>query len=340
MPRLRSRKKVPPLEPPQSTGVRELALEAPQHWSAAPRAEIVLTPDDGGSAQPARIAPDLTYEFSLSGLETTVIEKLAEAVPRPPILVEPVRPAPEAPPSGVMLAVASVARPAGPTPLPRQTADPLDPEADTRLDQLRPYLVETVLPLEGSGGEVLQMLRPHQLEAFQALLAQESLLLADDLGTGKTTTACLAILALFQRGQARRVLLVCPDSHRREWAAALADWCPGLLVTAVHGDRAQRALDWSSPAHVLLADYEALAGDMERGLIDATRMDLDLIVLDSVLGARRLKASPAEPASRLRPRRRWALAGALPEEREDWLTIFRFLTPGLANVGAGTTASE
>jgi len=320
--------------------VRDLSLQFPLHWSAAPRSEILLEPQDEGVANTVRIAPGVTYEFSLGGLESIGIEKLAEAIEKPPILVEAARPTAEAPPAGILLAVSPVARPDGPTPLPRQSADPLHPDADTRLDRLRPYLIETVLPFEGSGGGVLQVLRPHQLEAFQALLAQESLLLADDLGTGKTVTACLAILALFQRGQAKRVMVVCPDSQRREWAAALTDWCPGLLVTAVHGSRAQRALDWASPAHLLLADYATLAGDLERDLIDAARMDMDLVVLDSVLGARRLKANPAEPASRLRPRRRWALAGALPEEREDWLSVFRFLTPGLANVGAGTSAAE
>jgi len=320
--------------------VRDLALELPLHWSAAPRSEIQLGPEDAGAARAVRIPPGVTYEFSLGGLASTGIEKLAEAIAKPPILVEAARPTAEAAPAGIVLAVSPVARPDGPTPLPRQSADPLNPDADTRLDRLRPYLIETVLPFEGSGGGVLQVLRPHQLEAFQALLAQESLLLADDLGTGKTVTACLAILALFQRGQAKRMMVVCPDSQRREWAAALADWCPGLLVTAVHGSRSQRALDWASPAHVLLADYETLAADLERDLIDAARMDIDLVVLDSVLGARRLMANPAEPAIRLRPRRRWALAGALPEEREDWLAVFRFLTPGLANVGAGTSASE
>lgn len=340
MPGPRSRKKVPPLEPPPLTGVRDLILEQPLHWPAAPRTEILLAPEDEGAAHAVRIPPEVTYEFSLGGLEAIPIEKLAGAVPRPPILLEAVRPTAESAPEGIVMTASPVSRPDGPPPLPRQSADPLHPDADTRLDRLRPYLVETVLPLEGSGGEVLQVLRPHQLEAFQALLAQESLLLADDLGTGKTVTVCLAILALFQRGQARRVLVVCPDSQRREWAAALADWCPGLLVTAVHGERAQRALDWASPAHVLLADYEALAGDLERNLIDTARMDLDLVILDSVLGARRLKANPAEPAARLRPRRRWALAGALPEEREDWLAVFQFLTPGLANVGAGTSAAE
>ena len=340
MPGPRSRKKAPPLDPPQLTGVRDLVLPPVLHWPATPRSEIHLAPDDAGLVPASRIPPGMPYEFSLGGLETTTIEKLAEGIGRPPILLEAVRPTPEAPPSGILLRVSPVARPEGPTPLPRQSADPLHPDADTRMDRLRPYLVETVLPLEGSGGEVLQVLRPHQLEAFQALLSQESLLLADDLGTGKTVTACLAILALFQRGQARRVLVVCPDSQRREWAAALSDWCPGLLVTAVHGDRAQRALDWASPAHVLLAAYETIAADLERGLIDTARIDLDLIVLDSVLGARRLRANPAEPAARLRPRRRWALAGALPDEREDWLAVFRFLTPGLANVGAGTSTSE
>jgi hypothetical protein len=105
----RSRKKAPPLEPPQLTGVRDLILQPPLHWPAAPRAEIQLGPSDEGAGLVVRIPPGVPYEFSLGGLESTGIEKLAEAIPKPPILVEPVQPTAEALPSGVVLAVSPVA---------------------------------------------------------------------------------------------------------------------------------------------------------------------------------------------------------------------------------------
>ena len=332
--RLSTGKSVTPLEPPPLTRVRDLEIEPPDHWPLAARSEIVLQAGPDASRAELQLGDGLTYEFRVGGLTPPPIELLAEAVPHPQIIVEPVRPDPALPPLGLQVEPTMVIRPPGPTPLPRQTVDPLaGDQPRNSLDLLRPFLVEAVLPVEGSGGGILQVLRPHQLEAFQALLSQEALLLADDLGTGKTVAACLAMLALFQRGQAERVLVVCPDSQRRDWAAALADWCPGLLVTAVHGERTQRAMDWASSAHVMLANYETFAADLDRGLISGGGLDFDLVILDAALGIRRLGARPAEAAERLRPRRRWALAGALPEEREDWLAIFRFLTPGVANLG-------
>jgi superfamily II DNA or RNA helicase len=61
---------------------------------------------------------------------------------------------------------------------------------------------------------------PYQLEPTLALLhgLGSRLLIADDVGLGKTMEAVLAVAELRQRGVVRRALVVCPAGLREQWA--------------------------------------------------------------------------------------------------------------------------
>ncbi len=163
-------------------------------------------------------------------------------------------------------------------------------------------------------------LRPYQIEAVHQLHSHEGFLLADDPGTGKTVTACAALQVLFQSRQVRRTLIICLEGGARHWATHLSTWAPGLAVTAVHGD-------WQSPADVFLVDYDSLAADLDAGRLTPETATFDLIVLDDVHALQRRAGQPQPMLDRLTAKRRWALAGALPREAGEWLTIFGFLTP-------------
>jgi superfamily II DNA or RNA helicase len=66
-------------------------------------------------------------------------------------------------------------------------------------------------------------LRPWQLEPARAAIAGASrLLLADDVGLGKTIQAGLILAELTVRGLAQRVLVLTPASLRAQWAAELS----------------------------------------------------------------------------------------------------------------------
>jgi superfamily II DNA or RNA helicase len=79
-------------------------------------------------------------------------------------------------------------------------------------------------------------LMPHQLEPALAILAGAGvrLLLADDVGLGKTIQAGLAIAELRARGAADRVLIVTPAGLREQWTRELADKF-GIDALAVDG---------------------------------------------------------------------------------------------------------
>src|SRR6185503_13968298 len=68
-------------------------------------------------------------------------------------------------------------------------------------------------------------LLPHQLEPALALVRGlgSRVLLADDVGLGKTIQAGLAIAELRHGGAAERTLVLTPAGLREQWAAELAD---------------------------------------------------------------------------------------------------------------------
>ena len=68
-------------------------------------------------------------------------------------------------------------------------------------------------------------LNPHQIEAALFALRnplQEVVLLADEVGLGKTIEAALVICQYWAERR-RRLLVVCPASLRKQWAQELHD---------------------------------------------------------------------------------------------------------------------
>ena len=117
--------------------------------------------------------------------------------------------------------------------LPFEDLEPLEPQRHPRVVSLRRWrrVCRSVLTGHGSAGSLraagrAQMdLLPHQLEPALALLrgAGTRLLLADDVGLGKTIQAGLAIAELSHSGAAERVLVLTPAGLREQWAAELTE---------------------------------------------------------------------------------------------------------------------
>jgi len=118
-----------------------------------------------------------------------------------------------------------------PTALPRVGDDPPMPPAD--FDALvRACRWSAVTPFLGAGGSdpnaALPIASPVfgaiQVEDFQLVpvltalrMPRVSLLLADDVGLGKTIEAGLIVTELLIRRRVRRVLVLCPASLRQQW---------------------------------------------------------------------------------------------------------------------------
>lgn len=125
-----------------------------------------------------------------------------------------------------------------------------------------------------------------QLEPALAMLSGRTcrLLLADDVGLGKTIQAGILLAALTKRGDARRVLILVPAGLREQWADELANRC-GLQSTIVDAHQLRTRVrelphdenPWSLPA-LSIASFDYLKRpEVLRGLANVT---WDLLVID------------------------------------------------------------
>lgn len=173
-------------------------------------------------------------------------------------------------------------------------AHALTREGGENLDRLRQSLLNASVDLN-----------PHQVEA--ALFALRSplakgVLLADEVGLGKTIEAGLVMCQLWAERK-RRILVVCPASLRKQWQCELEDKfnLPSLVVDAKAAHQLEKdgfANPYEKPA-VLISSYHFAA--KSAGNLRAVAWDL--VVLDE---AHKLRNAYRE-SNRVGQTLRWAL---------------------------------
>jgi superfamily II DNA or RNA helicase/HJR/Mrr/RecB family endonuclease len=167
-----------------------------------------------------------------------------------------------------------------------------------------------------------------QWKGIEFLAGNSSALLGDDMGTGKTVQSIVAARMLFQKGEIRSTLLVCPLSVISQWDLEFGRWAPSLHVTVVRGTPEQRQLAWRQAAHVWITNYHTVARDI--AVIRKTRKaKFDLIVLDEAQNIKNRDTDTARSVRELTAKYRWALTGTPLENKIDEVSsIFSFLKPG------------
>jgi SNF2 family DNA or RNA helicase len=188
---------------------------------------------------------------------------------------------------------------------------PAEPAVRALLARERKRLeaIAEAAPARARLGELLAGMKrplfPHQVTGVDRLLARGRLLLADDMGIGKTAQAIGACHALFRAGLVERGLVVTPASLKSQWMREwrlFSDAPIAMLET-------RRAETYASTSRgFLLASYEQL-------LRDGDGWKPQLVVLDE---AQRIKNRDTRTAARLRslqPEWRLAMTGTPMENR-------------------------
>jgi SNF2 family DNA or RNA helicase len=201
--------------------------------------------------------------------------------------------------------------------------DGLDLRSRLRL-VLQPPLGLCVSP--GGVVEWPHELMPFQVQGVRLLFERDRLLLADQMGLGKTVQALAALRLLALRHEVESCLIVTPAAVLAQWRDRFSEWVPELRLALVRGGTAERDGWWRAPAHAYLVGYETLRADQAL----ARNRVWDLVILDE---AQRIKSEGAEVASAvklLRRRRAWALTGTPLENRmADVASILEFVRPRL-----------
>ncbi len=170
-------------------------------------------------------------------------------------------------------------------------------------------------------------LRPYQHEARSALLETNFLLLGDDPGTGKVVIAASALSSLVQRGGAQRALVVCSEDRRRHWERQLATWAPRLVVNSVRNFEGHTSNAWSDPGQVILIDYKHLAEDFERGSIDKSNLEFDVVILADALTILNQVDKRLTSLKMVHSTWRWGLTGGMPRSAQEWVRLFEYILP-------------
>lgn len=97
-------------------------------------------------------------------------------------------------------------------------------------------------------------LYPYQRTGVEFLVRAQSALLADEMGTGKTVQAIMALEA----AGAYPALIVCPNTVKRNWAAEFERWAPHRSVVVVSGGAVTRRKQLETEADVHIVNWNAL----------------------------------------------------------------------------------
>ena len=105
-----------------------------------------------------------------------------------------------------------------------------------------------------------EALFPHQRAGVAFLSTAKRALLADEPGLGKTAQAIRALKELHDKGEdVFPILIVCPNTLKKNWAREFAHWWPESVVTQViKGSAAQRKKQFEEPAQVFIINWESL----------------------------------------------------------------------------------
>lgn len=196
-----------------------------------------------------------------------------------------------------------------------------------RLRHLMQIPLEHLLPGPGTILEWPAPLLGFQLEGVRTLIQAEKLLLADDMGLGKSVQAAAALRILTIRRQVERTLLVVPASLLVQWRRELNKWAPELRTIVVAGHARDRSWQWDADAHVVIVSYETLRSDFTDNPDSPPRRRVwDLVILDEAQKIKNRDAEVSRESKQLRRRRSWALTGTPLENKVDELaSILEFV---------------
>lgn len=124
-------------------------------------------------------------------------------------------------------------------------------------DRIQPCLtLREALDAEGSSN-----LYGFQRAGVAFLATAKRALCADEMGTGKTRQALMALQLLYMQGtNPFPALVVAPNSTKIAWKREAELVWPGLEVVVVKGSAAQRRKQLETPAHIYVMNWESVRG--------------------------------------------------------------------------------
>ena len=151
----------------------------------------------------------------------------------------------------------------------------------------------------------------HQIEGVAFLSKEPGGLLAFEQGLGKTLVAIEAFCALLQQDRAEQLVVVCPNSLKRNWKAEIEKFAPNLSVAIAEGPPKQRRAVLNRPnARVIVTSYETARAEVTAVLALLQRRR-SVLVFDESHATKNSRSLTSIAAQQFAPfvKYRWLLSG-------------------------------
>lgn len=177
----------------------------------------------------------------------------------------------------------------------------------------------------------------HQKEGIAFLTGKQHGLLAFEQGLGKTLVAIRAFTELLHRNECDRMLVICPNSLKRNWVAEIEKFADGVTCVIAEGTPAGRkAVFAESKARVLITSYET-ARTEHRAITAFLQRQRTALTLDESHATKNWHSLTSTAARFFAPfaRFRWLLSGTpVTNKAADLYTQFEIMAPGKNVLGS------
>lgn len=180
-------------------------------------------------------------------------------------------------------------------------------------------------------------LMAHQQEGIDFLIKGSAGLLAFEQGLGKTLVAIEAFRRVRQQDHADILLVICPNSLKKNWMAEIAKFAAELDSIIVEGaPRQRRQLFTETTATVIITSYETARAEIT-AILTLMSKKRTVLVLDESHAAKTWRSFTSTAMRHFAPKSvyRWLLSGTpVTNSPADLYTQVEILAPGERRLGS------
>ena len=171
---------------------------------------------------------------------------------------------------------------------------------------------------------------PFQEHARKVMLANHRVLVAYEMGLGKTVIVIAVAEELLEAGEVRTVLVVTPSSLKYQWKRMIAQFTDGATVKVIDGTPARRQQQYSD---AVAEEYDYIILNYEQVVRDwpfVKNLPYDAVVVDEVTAIKSFRAKRTRRIKKLQAEYKFGLSGQPVENRpEEVYSIMEWIEPGL-----------
>ena len=172
-------------------------------------------------------------------------------------------------------------------------------------------------------------LYPFQEEAVDKMIEQQKLLVAYEMGLGKTVIAIAAAEWVIDEKADARGFVICPASIKHQWRRMIDEFTDGeahsIVVGGLPRQREQQYRNYKAAnAEYLIFNPEQMVNDWDV----VSKLPRDFIIADEVTWAKNFRPKRSKKLKRLEAEYHWGLTGQPVENRaEEVYSIMQWINP-------------